>query len=98
MVKRWLISKTPTDASIETVQSIIGARVCPHKYLRTTQTSSYSPQDFIDIEGFDGTTKEGVWGNIVRSGRALTSFTKAKVGRVTYEEKSSSSDSSKLSS
>ena len=98
LVERWRISERPTGASIETVQSIIGAFVCPHSYLQATQTSSYSPHDFIDIEGFDGTIKEGFWGNIVRSDRALTSFTKAKEGRVTYDAKSSSSDSSKLSS
>ena len=66
--------------------------------MQTTQTLSYSSQDFIDIEDFDGTIKEGVWGITVRSGPALASFTKAKWGGVTYDAKSSSSDSSKLSS
>lgn len=41
----------------------------------------------MDIEGFEGTIKEGDWQNTVRSGCALTSFSKAKRGRVTYDAK-----------
>ena len=78
LVELWRISKRPRRASIETFQSIIGVCVCIDKYLQTTQTVSDSSQDFIDIEGFDGTNKEGVWGITVRSGPALASFTKAK--------------------
>ena len=49
LVAIWRIFKRPIRASIETIQSIIGACVCRHSYLQTTQTSSYSPQSFLEV-------------------------------------------------
>ena len=74
------IFKRPIRASKETVQSIIGACVCLHNYLQTTQSSSYTPEVFIDVEGFDVAIKEGDWRNIIKYDSALNSFTKAKGG------------------
>ena len=47
LVAIWRIFKRPIRASIETIQSVIGACICRHSYLQTTQTSSYSPQKFF---------------------------------------------------
>ena len=49
--------------------------------------SSFSPQGFMDGEGFHGTIKEGEWGNAIRSCWAFTSSAKAKGGRVTCDAK-----------
>ena len=87
MVAKWRIFKRPVRASIETVQSIIGACVCLHNYSQTKQSSSYTPQGFIDVEGFDGVIKEGNWSNILKHDSALNSFTKAKGGEVSYDAK-----------
>ena len=51
------------------------------------QSSSYTPQGFIDIEGFDEVIKEGDWRNIIKHESALNSFTKAKGGKVSYNGK-----------
>ena len=48
---------------------------------------SYTPQGFIDVEGFDGAIKEGDWRNIIKHDSALNSFTKAKGGKVSYGAK-----------
>ena len=66
LVARWRIFKRPRRASIETVQSVIGACVCLHNYLETTQSSSYTPQGFTEVEIFDGAIKEGDWKNIIK--------------------------------
>ena len=63
LVARWRVFKRPIRASIETVLSIICACVCLHNYLQTTQWSSYTPQGFIDVEGYDGTIKKEDWNN-----------------------------------
>ena len=63
LVAIWRIFKR---ASFETVQLVIGACVFLHSYSQTTQSSSYTPQDFIDVEGFDGAIKEGDWRNIIQ--------------------------------
>ena len=39
---------------------------------------SYTPQGFIDVEGFEGAIKERDWRNIIKHGSALNSFAKAK--------------------
>ena len=90
LVARWQIFKRPIRASIETVQSISGACVCPHKYLQKIQSSSYTPQGFIDVEGFDGAIKEGDWRSIIKHDSALNRFTKVKGGKVSYDAKSCS--------
>ena len=85
-VARWWIFKRPIRALIETVQLIIGVCFCLHNYLQTTQPSSYTLQGFIDVEGFDGAIKDGNWRNIIKHD-TLNSFTKAKVGKVSYDSK-----------
>ena len=77
LVARWRIFKRPILVSLETVQSVIGACICLHNCLKTTQISSYSLQGFMDVEGFYGTIKEGEWRNTVGSCCALTSSAKA---------------------
>ena len=74
------IFKRPIRASTETDQSIIWACVCLHNYLQTKQSSSNTPQGFIDVEGFNVAIKEGDWRNIIKHDSALNSFTKAKGG------------------
>ena len=78
LVLRWRIFKRPIRASIETALSIIGAFVCLHCYLQTTQSTFYTVQSFIGVEGFDGANKEGNWRNIIKHDSALNSFTKVK--------------------
>ena len=80
LVAKCRIFKRPIHASIERVQSVIGACVYLRNYLQTTQSSSYTPQGFIDVEGFDGAIKERDWRNIIKHNSALNSFTKAKGG------------------
>ena len=63
LVAKWRIFKR---ASFETVQVVIGVCVFLRNYLQTTQSSSYIPQGFIDVEGFDGAIKEGDWRNIIK--------------------------------
>ena len=87
LVARWRIFKRPIRALIETVQLIIEVCFSLHNYLQTTQLSSYTLQDFIDVEGFDGAIKEGNWRNIIKHDSALNSFTKAQVGKVSYDSK-----------
>ena len=87
MVAKWRIFKRPIRASSETVHSIIGACVCRHSYLQTTQSSSYTPQGFIDLEGFDGAIREGYSRNIIKHDSALNSFAKAKEGKVSCDAK-----------
>ena len=87
LVARWRIFKRPILASIETVQSIIGTCFCLHNYLQTTQSSSYTPQGFIDFEGFDGAIKEGDWKNIIKNDSALNSFAKVKGRKLSYDAK-----------
>ena len=85
MFARSWIFKRPVYVSIETVQSIIWAYVCRHNYLQTIPSSSYTPQGFMNIEGFDGAIKEGNWTNIIKYDSALNSFTKAKEGKLSYD-------------
>ena len=87
LVARWWIFKRPIRALIETVQLIIGVCFCLHNYLQTTQPSSYSLQGFIDVERFDGAIKDGNWRNTIKHESTLNSFTKAKVGKVSYDSK-----------
>ena len=87
LVEKWRIFKRKMRSSIETVQEIIEACVCLHNYLQRTQSSSYTLQGFIGVEGFDGAIKEGHWRNIVKHDNALNSFTKAKLGKVSYDAK-----------
>ena len=87
MVARGWIFKRSIRASIETVQSIVGVCVCLHNYLQTTQPSSYTPQGFIDAEGFDGAIKGEDWRNIIKHDEALNSFTKTKRGKLSYDAK-----------
>ena len=78
LVLGWRIFKRPIRASVETALSIIGAFVCLHSYLQTTQSTFYTVQSFIGVEGFDGANKEGNWRNIIKHDSALNSFTKVK--------------------
>ena len=78
LVVRWKIFKRPIHASIKTIQSIIGTCVGLQKYLQTTQTSSYSPPSSMEVQGFDGTVKEGDWQDTIRCNCILTNFTKVK--------------------
>ena len=81
LVARRRMFRRPIRTSIETVQSVIRACVCLHNYFQITQSSSYTPQGFIDVEGFDGAIKERDWRNIIKHDSALNNFTKVKGGK-----------------
>ena len=88
LVGRWQIFKWPIRASIETVRSMIGTCVFLQNYFQTTQSSPYTPQGFIDVEGFHGVNKERDWRNIIKNDIwCIKKFHKKQRGKVSYDPK-----------
>ena len=50
LAARWRIFRRPIRASISTVEGIIKACTCLHKYLMQTENASYVPSGFVDAE------------------------------------------------
>ena len=67
---------------------MIGTCVFLQNYFQTTQSSPYTPQSFIDVEGFHGVNKERDWRNIIKNDIwCIKKFHKKQRGKVSYDPK-----------
>ena len=57
----WRIFSHLIKASVQNTESYVMACLCLHNYLHQTESSLYTPKDFVDVELADGKIKEGEW-------------------------------------
>lgn len=64
---RWRVFSRPIQVSVQTAEEITKAAVCPHNYLRQTNSASYCPSGFVDSEEGSGDIRPGEWRQVVRN-------------------------------
>ena len=86
LAARWRVFCRPIVAAIETVEGIVKAAVCLHKYLRLTKNAHFVSAGFEDKKDDNGDIIPGDRRNIVNNGDGgLTSFNQIGCNRYGFE-------------